>query len=453
MKTDLTIAFSSHAYCFVWTSESIERELSDEFSFKVPGAEHMQLVKDHRWDGIIRVYNRTTKQIYVGLVPRVIAWARGRGYTVENQLPSITTPWTAQQTQSLIAQHPVPFEVRDYQAAAITHGMQQQRCVLLSPTASGKSLILYYLIRARMAYGPILLIVPTISLVSQMFTDFESYGWKNAKDSIHQITGGKSKDTHKPIVVTTWQSVYKQPETWFSRYTSIFGDECHLYKANSLRGIMEKLSDCAFRIGVTGTLDDAKANILMVEGVFGPSRRVASTADLQAKGQLTPAIVQAHFLKYGPGDRAFIDEHKRSYADEIDYLVQHPGRMQWTVNFVKQLPGNVLVLFNYIEKHGIPLYHAMKAALGNTRPVYYISGDVSGESRERVRGLLEQPEHVVLTFGPHEVRCVRDEVVPMTGGGSKLAQDVTVADDVAEGWILNMKQGIPITDSTTATHD
>lgn len=431
---DIILAPHTYAYLYVWTDEAIERELSEEFSFIVPGAQYMSIYRKRNWDGRIKLYNRVTKTIYAGLATKILRWAETRGYSVENRLPSPASAWTEMDTESLFRQHPVALEIRSYQREAITHGLHQQRCVLISPTASGKSLILYYLVRARMAHGPVLLIVPTISLVSQMVQDWKDYGWSDAERSVHQIRGGISKQTDKSVVVSTWQSIFKQPEEWFARYATVLGDECHLYKAESLRGIMEKVPDCAVRIGVTGTLDDAKSNKLMVEGVFGPSYQVARTADLQSQGHLTPITVQAHFLQYGKHDKWMIKEHKRTYHEELEYLVQHAGRMQWLVKFVSQLTGNVLILYQFVEKHGVPLYETLCQTLGTTRPIYFVSGDVDADSRERVRALLERSEHLVLDFGTLQVRCLPEEAVPLVDGTTKLAKDISVDDDVQDQW-------------------
>lgn len=435
-SSDITLAPHSHAYCFVWTSESIERELSDELSFMVPGSQYMQKFR-RGWDGRVRLFNRTTKMVYAGLASRIMRWAEKQGYTVSSKLPLHVTNWSEFDTQRLLDAYPVSFEVRDYQRAAVTHALHQQRCVVLSPTASGKSLVLYYLVRARMQEGPVLLIVPTITLVHQMVEDWRGYGWTDVDTVVHQITGGVKKDTEKPVVVSTWQSIFRQPEAWFSRYQTLLGDEAHTFKAESLRSIMEKLPQCAYRIGVTGTLDDAKSNKLMVEGVFGPPHRVAKTADLQTQGHLVPIRIQGHFLQYTEHDRWMLREHKRRYVEEIDYLVQHPERMRWLVDFVQQLPGNVLMLYQFVEKHGIPLYHAVSRAVAGRRPVYFVSGNVDADTRETIRALLEHPEHVVLTFGDKYVRCVPTEDVPLVDGSTKPAHAVTIDDDVDDAWILN----------------
>lgn len=432
---DIILAPLNHAFIYVWADEAIERELSDEFSFVVPSAQYMSIYRKRNWDGRIRLLNRVTKTIYAGLTPRIERWARSRGYSVENRAPITPSDWSGLDTAALLKRHPVPMTVRDYQEAAITYGLHQQRCVLISPTASGKSLVLYYLVRARMSDGPILLIVPTISLVSQMVGDWKEYGWTTVEHSVHTIRGGVEKNTVKPVVVSTWQSIFKQPVEWFARYTTVLGDECHQYQSESLRGIMEKLPHCAVRIGVTGTLDDAKSNKLMIEGVFGPAHRVARTADLQAQGHLTNVKIQGHFLQYGKTDQWQLKEHHRTYQEEIAYLVSHPGRMRWLTAFIRQLTGNVLVLYTLVEKHGEPLYRAIRESVGSERPVYFVSGDVDGERREHVRMLLEASEHVVLTFGETEVRLTPEMLVTLADGREKSAKDVTTEDDISEAWI------------------
>ncbi len=441
-KPDIVIAPHTQSHVFVWTSESIERELSDEFSFVVPGAEFIKRRRKIKyWDDRIRLYNRTTKLIYAGLVSHIVKWAARVGYTVDVTVPDTKSSWTEIDTSALLASYPTPgVEVRDYQRTAITHGLHHQRVVLLSPTASGKSLVLYYLVRARMAVGPVLLIVPTISLVSQMVEDWRSYGWDDVDDHVHRIVGGVTKTTTKPVVVSTWQSIFRQPVAWFDRYTTLLGDEAHTFKASSLTGIMNKLPQCAVRIGVTGTLDGAKSNKLSVEGVFGPSYRVVKTATLQTQGYLAPLRVQGHLLQYAEYDRWAIREHHRSYVDEVGYFVDHPQRLAWTANFVNQLPGNVLVLYQYVERHGIPLYHACVDLVGGSRPVYFVSGAVAGDERERIRALMDAPECITLTFGEMSVTCAPTTMVPLETGDSKPALDITTEDDVSRVWVMAMQQ-------------
>ena len=64
----------------------------------------------------------------------------------------------------------LPFEPRDYQMDAFRTAVQYGRQLLLSPTASGKSLIIYLL--TRYYNKKTVVIVPTTSLVEQMSKRF-----------------------------------------------------------------------------------------------------------------------------------------------------------------------------------------------------------------------------------------------------------------------------------------
>lgn len=393
---DIDIEPYDDTFCSVLTDSAIEREISDYLSFVIPGSEFMRRGRRRHWDGRIRLYNRTTKLTYVGLVRRIVRWAEKHEYSVQVH-PGLNseTDWNYHDTDRLFKTYPPPMQPRPYQRDGITMALRHQRLLLISPTGSGKSLIIYYILRAN-PHVKCLLVVPTISLVTQMVNDFREYGWDDVDDHVHQIYSGQEKTTDKPITVSTWQSIYKLDADWFAAYRVVVGDECHHWKADSFKAIMEKLPNCPVKIGLTGTLDNGKANRLVVEGVFGPPFKVAKTADLQTMGHLTPIKVQAHVLRYGDYDAWRVREHYRKYQEELDYIVQHPERMQFTVDMVTKLKGNVLVLFNFIEKHGVPLHTAIKTAVGNTRPVHYVSGQTDKDTRENIRQLLEQSSDAIL---------------------------------------------------------
>ena len=83
------------------------------------------------------------------------------------------------------------IELRDYQIDAVVHAIRNNRSLLLSPTASGKSLIIYLLSRWYES-NRILILVPTTSLVEQMYTDFLDYGYLESK--MQKIYQGYTKD-------------------------------------------------------------------------------------------------------------------------------------------------------------------------------------------------------------------------------------------------------------------
>jgi superfamily II DNA or RNA helicase len=268
-------------------------ELSEYFTFMVPNAKFHPLVKQRLWDGKIRLFNVMTKTVYAGLFQNVLAFARNRGYDVEFGSEFNETPFSLREAEQFAQSLNLPFAPRDYQLAALAHAVRKTRSLLLSPTASGKSLIIYMI--AQYYSKKTLIIVPTISLVHQLADDFKSYGYDKP---IHKITAGADKKTDAMYTISTWQSIYKQPKSWFAQYDVVMGDECHLFKAKSLTTIMDNLVNCKHRFGFTGTLDGIETNKLVLEGLFGTAKRVASTADLIDQKHLAELKIKILVLKY-----------------------------------------------------------------------------------------------------------------------------------------------------------
>ena len=232
----------------------------------------------------------------------------------------------------------------------------------------------------------VLIVVPTTSLVEQMYKDFKSYGWK-ASSYCHRIYAGQEKYTNHQVVITTWQSIYKEPKKWFDRFDCVIGDEAHLFKAKSLSTLMGKLHDCKYRIGFTGTLDGAKVNQLVLEGLFGRCSQVTSTNKLMKKGYVAKLKVKVLLLKHE--EKLF-----EGYQDEIEYLVEHNGRNNYIKNLAIDLKGNTLILFNYVDKHGIPLFNLINS--NTERPVYLVHGGVDTDDREDIRHLTETSDNAII---------------------------------------------------------
>ena len=113
----------------------------------------------------------------------------------------------------------------------------------------------------------ILIIVPTINLVSQMMSDFEDYSQGKFTD-MHGISGGVDKNTDKRVVVSTWQSIHKKSAGYFAQFGSVLVDEVHHAQSKSIQGIMNKLVVCPDRIGMTGTIQEAKTHELVLKGLL-----------------------------------------------------------------------------------------------------------------------------------------------------------------------------------------
>jgi len=378
---------------------SLAKELDSYFTFKVPGYQFTPEYRSGFWNGEIHLFNTSTRLLYTGLMDYVEKFAQERDYQVEYLYDNNKFEMSLHEAKEYIDTLGLKLEPRDYQIEAFAHAVRNHRTLLLSPTASGKSLIIYLLIRwYRLMKSKILLIVPTTSLVHQMFTDFESYGF-DSKKYCHIIHSGKDKDTDKPVVITTWQSVYKMPENWFSRYNVVVGDEAHLFKAKSLTNILSKMTQCKYRFGFTGTLDGTQTHKLVLEGLFGPVRRVTTTKELIDQKHLSEFKIKCLVLRY-PEDKCKLVA-KKKYKEEIDFLVASDKRNKFIKNLSLSLKGNTLLLFQYIEKHGNILYRMIQDEVESGRKVYFVHGGVEAEDRENIRMLVEMENNslIIASYG------------------------------------------------------
>jgi len=392
MSDQIFIKKKNDAYVYCTAEPSVEREIHEYFTFYVPGYKFMPAFKNKLWDGKLRLYNTQTKEIYYGLIPYIASFAKERDYPliVDNSIePADDFP--SSDALEFIDTLSVPFEVRDYQIKAFIYAIRNRRALLLSPTASGKSLIIYLI--TRYVNKKTLIIVPTISLVAQLYKDFKDYGF-DSDSNVHQIMGGASKDTDKQIVISTWQSIYKMPQEWFEEYDLVIGDEAHLFKAKSLVSILTNLPDCKYRFGLTGTLDGAQTHKLVLEGLFGSVKKVTSTKDLIDDGRLAKFKIKALVLKYSEQSSKACKGF--TYQEEIDYIVTKHSRNQFIKNLAVSLNGNTLLLYQFVDKHGKVLYNMIKDAIAEDRPIFFVHGDVGVDEREEVRRITENESNAII---------------------------------------------------------
>lgn len=256
---------------------------------------------------------------------------------------------------------------------------------------SGKTYSLYLILRYLQRFKKKgILLVPTVSLVTQSIKDFGKYGWDTEK-FCHQIFSGKEKSTDKFLSVSTWQSVYKLPRSHFSQFDFMIVDECHLAKGKSLSGIGEKCCNADYRIGTTGTLDGTEVNQMTLEGLFGGIFTATSTSKLMERGDLSKLKIKCIVLKHPDGFCK--DMRGRDYQEEMNYLVSSGSRNNFIKNLAGSLEGNTLVLFQYVEKHGDVLYKILQ---GTGKKVLYVHGDISADIREEIREITERESGIII---------------------------------------------------------
>jgi superfamily II DNA or RNA helicase len=389
------ISKKNEVYLQIEAEPHIYYELKDTFQFEVPNAKFSPAYRNKWWDGFIYLFNVDTKEIYVGLLDRVIQFCKDHNYTYEfrdNKFYGLPFEINENISKEGVKDYMAAISrhaPRDYQIEGVYDALRHNRKLLISPTASGKSLMIYSLVRYYVEKQQnILVVVPTTSLVEQMYKDFEDYGW-DVGSYCHKIYAGKERETDSQVIITTWQSIYKLPKQYFSRFNVVVGDEAHQFKSKSLISIMTKLCDAKYRFGFTGTLDGSQTHKWVLEGLFGPSYKIIKTDELMQKGHLAKLDIKVLLLKHPP--------HRfETFEDEVQYIINHSKRNNFIKNLTLDLKGNSLVLFARVEGHGQPLYELINSSKTDDRHVFFVHGGVATEERELVREITERENNAII---------------------------------------------------------
>ena len=395
MMADLKIQKVNEVYLQIQTEPHIEYELRDRFTFEVPNKKFMPQYRSRYWDGFVHLFNMKTKRIYVGLLDKIVAFCEKSGYTYEFEnnkfygLPFEVNDFVSHGGVKDYMKSITSFKPRDYQIDAVYDALRYNRKLLISPTASGKSLMIYSIVRYFVGLNKkILLVVPTTSLVEQMFKDFQDYGW-DAENHCHRIYAGRERVNTNEVTITTWQSVYQLDRKFFEEYDVVIGDEAHLFKSKSLVSIMDKLHHAKYRYGFTGTLDGTQTHKWVLEGLFGPSYKVTQTKKLIDEGHLATLDIQCLVLKYKP-------QKFDTYEDEIQFLISHEKRNNLITNLALDLKGNTLILYSRVETHGAVLFDKINKNASDKRKIFFVHGGVDAEDREQVRSITEQENDAII---------------------------------------------------------
>ena len=392
----LIISKKNEVYLKIHAEPHIYYELSDQFTFDIPNAKFSPAYKKKYWDGKIRLFNTQKGEIYVGLLDRIIQFCKDHEYTYEfidseyYGLPFEVNEMISLEGVKDYMNAISKYKPREYQIDGVYDALKHNRKLLISPTASGKSLMIYSIVRYYVGNKKnILIVVPTTSLVEQMYKDFADYGW-NVGSFCHKVYAGKERETDSQVIITTWQSIYKLPRKYFERFSVVIGDEAHQFKSKSLISIMTKLDGAKYRFGFTGTLDGSETHKWVLEGLFGPSYKIIKTDELMKKGHLAKLDINVLLLKHPPNKF-------ENFEEEVQYIIGHDRRNNFIKNLALDLKGNTLILFARVEKHGEPLYNLINNSnIIENRNVFFIHGGVDTEDREKVREITEQESNAII---------------------------------------------------------
>ncbi|HET8688834.1 MAG TPA: DEAD/DEAH box helicase family protein [Methanosarcina sp.] len=399
----------------VSATSDIQQGIRDFFTFKAPGYKFNPRFKAKLWNGDISLYDTRTNKLPIGLLDLLKQYAERVEEDIEiipNQHYTDLAPdyinfdefASFVEELNLSNDKGERITATDYQIDAAYEALCQRRLVLEMPTGSGKSLTIYIIIRYLMELDKrISLVVPSISLVKQMISDFMEYSILNGFDIDYVTTllySGQERNFENPLLISTWQTLSKMIKTSYgfkalNSYDAIIVDEAHVAKGVELQKVLAGATSVPYKIGMTGTIDKQKINELTIIGSLGPIRKVVTTRELMDRGNLSSMVIRGLVLQY---DEAISKQVKGfSYKEEIDYLCGNEKRNNLIANLALATSGTTMILCNYVKNHLIPLYEIIKEKAKKTgRPVYAIYGDIDPDERERIRKVAMEEDCILV---------------------------------------------------------
>ncbi len=397
--SDVVISKKNEVFIKLECDPHILYELAPYFTFTVESAKFMPQYRGKRWDGEIKLLSTATGEIYTGLLDKVIAKIKNHGYTYEFRdnkyygLPFEINDEITPEGVSGYMTHISNLSPYDYQVNAVYECLRYNRKTIISATSSGKSYMIYSIVRYYATKGfKTLVVFPTTSLIHQMFKDWSEYGW-DPENHCHMIYSGQEKHNNMPVTCSTWQSIHKLDKSFFEDYDCVIVDECHGCKSKSLIDIMKKSHNAKYRFGFTGTLSnggkDSQTHEWVISGLFGPSYKAVGTKELIEKGRASQLDIHCLVLKHNP-------QKFDKYEDEIQFLITNEKRNNFIKNLALDLKGNTLILFSRVETHGLPLYELINNGSDNNRKIFFVHGGVDVKEREQVREITERENNAII---------------------------------------------------------
>jgi superfamily II DNA or RNA helicase len=397
--SDVVIEKKNEVYIKLKCEPHILYEIAEYFIFEPSSVKFMSQYRSKHWDGKIRLLSTATGEIYAGLLDKVIAKIKNHGYTYEFKdnkyynLPFEVNEEITEEGVKGYMKHICTLNPYDYQVNAVYECLRYNRKTIVSATSSGKSYMIYALVRYYVTKKKrVLVVFPTTSLIHQMHKDWIDYGW-NAEKYCHMIYSGQEKNTELEVTLSTWQGIHKLDKSFFEDYDCVIVDECHGCKSKSLIDIMKKSHNAKYRFGFTGTLSngskDSQTHEWVISGLFGPSYKAVGTKELIDKGRASKLDIKCLVLKHNP-------QKFNTYEDEIQFIINNEQRNNFIKKLALDLKGNTLVLFARVETHGLPLYESINSGSDSNRKIFFVHGGVDVQEREQVREITERENNAII---------------------------------------------------------
>jgi len=400
METDEIIYLNkvNEVYFRLDLSPSQAMELKEHLSFYANNYKYHPQFKAGFWNGKIYMFNTRDKLLPIGLLPHFVTFCTQFKYIFvfnfdrTKEFGSNLVEDRFDKFIEAIFPADCNFYPRYYQQEGIFKALTNKRGILQLPTGSGKSLVQYSIIRYLLACSEkILLIVPTVALVTQMFSDFKEYGWDDIESHCCLVYAGQ-KIEDKSLVISTWQSIYNKSSNFFKPFTALMIDECHLASGMSISNVSRNCINAHYRIGVTGTMPKDDASKYTILGHLGPILYTLDAKTLIDEGVLSKIEIRNVIVKY-PSQMCY---KRKDYQEEITDILSCSSRnktLDYILNKVQD-KSNILILVQRIEHLKIVRDYIVDNH--QKYDVYEIYGDTSPEDKELIRKNMEISENAII---------------------------------------------------------
>lgn len=363
------------------------RQIREHFTDYATGFLFAPKYKSGMWDGKICLMNWTHKSLPYGLLLDLVRFVKTKLTEVELTLTAdVTSTFKGTNTMPV---YDLNIKPRPYQQDCIESSLKYGRGLIVSSTASGKSLIIAYIIKHLLDAGlskKALIIVPTIQLVTQFYSDLGDYGMNNY--TIGKVWA-KSKEWDSQIVISTWQTLSKHHDM-LQTFDCVITDEVHQAKAHEIKDILKHATRATFRLGFTGTLPVSKLDNWNIKSYLGPVIREYGPGQLSDLGFISKCNVNAHHIEYK-------HEYEGTYLDIQDAVFKNSFRLDLIANLIAESDGNVLVLVGKVEKEGKFLKEYLDGCdVLKDREVIFVWGATDKDDREFWRKEMERRKNIVL---------------------------------------------------------
>jgi len=328
------------------------KALVDRYTHSIPGANYSNAYKRGHWDGKKYFIHPRTGEFKTGLLDLILADLKLIECEPELIYEEPIEPNIKIQDHTFDG-----WDLHDYQEALVGQALDNKRCVIKSPTGSGKTLIMASVIKAFGPQAKILCLFTKKQLINQTYEFLvkkSPAGVELTKTKEFSVGVSFSEGfEYGNIMLCSVYSLERLIGTPHERPDVLIVDECHEFSKGKLTSeAISSFPTAKYRIGFTATPPTEAIPKFTLQGGLGPVITEVDTSSLIERGMLARPFVQILPLHTSADDH--LDMDYRGVYDK--YIVNNDMRNQAITSIVETVKAKtpaakVLILVNSLE-HG-----------------------------------------------------------------------------------------------------